>query len=165
MMMQHYDIDGLIEYGVESIPGTTEIINPVWRTLDRKVRTTRQTEQKLQANFAKLTMEAGDEIQNKAEKLEEIQAIQTELKSLRDERKNTQKKVTIESLPEGERPTQLLPLNKMLTDSVKMIAYRSETALVALLRRYLNKRMRLVRLSGNRLFHPLILYPTCWHRH
>jgi len=54
-MMQHYDIDRLIEYGAESIPGTTEIINPLWRTLDRKVRTTRQTEQKLQANFAKLT--------------------------------------------------------------------------------------------------------------
>ncbi len=138
-MMQHYDIDGLIEYGAESIPGTTEIINPVWRTLDRKVRTTRQTVQKLQANFAKLTMEEGDEIQNKAEKLEEIQGIQTELKSLRAERKNTKKKVTIESLAEGERPTQLLPLNKMLTDSVKMIAYRSETALVGLLRRYLNK--------------------------
>ena len=67
------------------------------------------------------------------------EAIQTELKSLRAERKNTKKKVTIESLAEGERPTQLLPLNKMLTDSVKMIAYRSETALVGLLRRYLNK--------------------------
>ena len=45
----------------------------------------------------------------------------------------------IESLPEEDQPTQLLPLNKILTDSVKMIAYRSETALVALLRRNLKK--------------------------
>ena len=138
-MMQHYDIDGLIEYGAENITGTTSVINPAWRTLDHKIRTTRHTERKLQAAFAKETMSEGKEIQNKAEIVEAIQIIQTELERLRAERKKTPKKVTIESLPEGERPTQLLPMNKMLTDSVKMIAYRAETALVALLRRYLNK--------------------------
>jgi len=84
-------------------------------------------------------MGEGTEIQNQAETVDEIRTIQTELKRLRAERKKTPKKVTIESLPEGERPTQLLPVNKMLTDSVKMIAYRAETALVALLRRYLKK--------------------------
>jgi hypothetical protein len=45
--------------------------------------------------------------------------------------------VTIDSLPENQRPTQLLPLNKQLADTVKMIAYRAETALVAILRRHL----------------------------
>ncbi len=138
-MMQHYDIDGLIQYGVENIPGTTLVINPVWRTADREIRKTRQIERKLQADFAKKTMKDGTEIQNQAETIEAIQTIQTELKCLCAERKNTPKKVTIESLPEGEQPTQLLPLNKMLTDSVKMIAYRAETALVAVLRQHLNK--------------------------
>jgi hypothetical protein len=47
--------------------------------------------------------------------------------------------VTIDSLPRDQRPTQLPPLNKVLTDTVKMIAYRAETALVALLRRHLKK--------------------------
>jgi hypothetical protein len=47
--------------------------------------------------------------------------------------------VTIESLPEDDRPSQLRPLGKMLTDTVKMIAYRAETALVALLRHHLAK--------------------------
>ncbi len=32
-----------------------------------------------------------------------------------------------------------MPLNKMLTDTVKMIAYRAETALVGLLRKHLLK--------------------------
>ena len=44
-----------------------------------------------------------------------------------------------ESLPEDQRPTQLAPLNKMLADAVKMIAYRAETALVALLQPHLKK--------------------------
>ena len=37
-MMQHFDIDGLIEYGAESIPGTLSIINPTWHNLDKAIR-------------------------------------------------------------------------------------------------------------------------------
>lgn len=138
-MMQHFDIDGLIEYGTETLPGTLVTINPAWRTLDKEVKKTVQIERKLQAELAKLTMGENNEIQKKAESVEAIQAVQAELKSLRAERKATSRKVTIDSLSEALRPTQLLPLNKMLTDTVKMIAYRAETAIVSILKRYLNK--------------------------
>ena len=46
----------------------------------------------------------------------------------------TPRKVTLAELPEDQRPSQLLPLAKTLTDTIKMIAYRAETALVGLLR-------------------------------
>jgi len=29
-MMQHYDIDGLVEYGAEALPGTLAVVNPSW---------------------------------------------------------------------------------------------------------------------------------------
>jgi hypothetical protein len=138
-MMQHYDIDGLVEYGVEPVPGTKMVVNAQWRDCDKAVRKARLAEQKLQANLAKQTAREGGEIQKKAETLEAIQAAQAELVRLRAERKAAPKKVTIESLPENQRPTQLPPLNKVLTDAVKMIAYRAETALVALLRPHLKK--------------------------
>jgi hypothetical protein len=138
-MMQHFDIDGLIEYGTEAIPGTLVTINPAWRILDKEVKKTVQSERKLQAELAKLTMGENYEIQKKAESVEAVQTVQADLKRLRAERKATLRKVTIDSLPETQRPTQLLPMNKMLTDTVKMIAYRAETAIVAILRRYLNK--------------------------
>lgn len=141
-MMKHFDIDGLVEYGAESLPGTTQVINPAWRDLDKAVRQTRHVERKLQAEWAGKTLgeqvEPAD-IQKRAEAVEAIQAVQAELQGLRAQRKITQKKVSIDSLPEAQRPTQLLPLSKTLTDAVKMIAYRAETALVALLRRHLNK--------------------------
>lgn len=138
-MMEHYDIDGLVEYGVESIPGTVLTVNPKWRDLDKEVRKTYQDEKKLQAKLAKHTMKDSTEIHKKAELVEAIQVVQVELAQLRAQRKGTPKKVTLESLPEEQRPTQLLPLNKILTDTVKMIAYRAETALVAILRRNLKK--------------------------
>ena len=138
-MMQHYDIDGLIEYGSESLPGTTLIVDPKWRELDKKVRSARQREQKHRADVARKTLTDGVDIQKKAESVEALQAVQAELSRLRAERKATPRKVRLDSLPEDQRPTQLAPLSKGLSDTVKMIAYRAETALVALLRRHLNK--------------------------
>jgi transposase-like protein len=138
-MMEHYDIDGLIEYGDESLPGTHQVVNPRWRELDKAVRQTRQSERKLQAAIARTALNDGGEIQKNAESVEALQAVQEELKRLCSARKASSRKVTIDSLPEAERPTQLPPLNKMLCDAVKMVAYRAETAMVALLRRHLKK--------------------------
>jgi len=138
-MMEHYDIDGLIEYGDDSLPGTHQVVNPHWRELDKAVRQTRQSERKLQAAIARTALDDGGEIQKNAESVEALQAVQEELKRLCAARKASPRKVTIDSLPEAERPTQLPPLNKMLCDTVKMVAYRAETAMVALLRRHLKK--------------------------
>jgi len=136
-MMEHYDIDGLVEYGAESLPGTHPVVNPRWRELDKAVRQTRQSERKLQAELARTALNDGGEIQKNAESVESLQAVQEELKRLLSKRKATSRKVTIDSLPEAERPTQLPPLNKILCDTIKMVAYRAETAMVALLRRHL----------------------------
>jgi hypothetical protein len=137
-MMQHFDIDGLIEYGVQSLPGTVRVVNPAWRKLDVEVSKARQSERRLQAKVAMSSVEDGVQIHKQGESVEAMQAVQNELARLRLERKQTPRKVTLDTLPEDQRPNELLPLGKMLCDAVKMIAYRAETALVALLRRHLN---------------------------
>ena len=73
-MMQHFDIDGLIEYGAESLPGTLQVVNPAWRELDKAVKKARQSEQKHQAKLARQTLESGGEIQMNAEIVEAIGA-------------------------------------------------------------------------------------------
>ena len=139
-MMQHYDIDGLIQYGTEPLPGTLLIVNPVWRNLDRAVKKALYEIRKLEAKLgAEEGLDDGIEIQKKAEYVQDIEIAKIELVGLRAERRKISRKVTLDSLPEGERPTQLLPLNKKLADTVKMIAYRAETALVAALKRHLKK--------------------------
>ena len=136
-LMQHFDIDGLIEYGVQSLPGTLRVVNPAWRKLDGDVKKARQAERRLQAKVAASSVQDGAGMQKKAESVEAMQAVQEQLGRLRLQRKGTPRKVTIDSLPEDQRPNELLPLGKMLCDTVKMIAYRAETAMVALLRRHL----------------------------
>ena len=136
-MMQHYDIDGLIEYGTEMIPGTAEIVNPKWKEADKAVRQARKDGLKLKKKLAEVELSGNDDIQKKAELVEGIGLNGAEIKQLLGNRKEIARKVQIDSLPEAERPTQLKPLGKMLTDAIKMVAYRAETAMVALLRRNL----------------------------
>ena len=81
----------------------------------------------------------GADVQHQAEPLQDIQRLESDIAELRAQRRKTSKKVTVDSLPEDQRPRQLLPLAKMLTDTVKMIAYRAETAIVGLLRQHLAK--------------------------
>ena len=79
------------------------------------------------------------DISFRASRLEDIQSLKSDLAELRERRSKTTRKVRIDSLPINERPQQLAPLGKMLTDTVKMIAYRAETAMVVLLRKHLEK--------------------------
>ena len=137
-MMQHYDIDGLVQYGSDEIPGTLLVVNPAWRRLDKAIQDNRRRIRKLQAELGAIAMNNDEnDIQLKAERIQDIQALQADTKALRAERRNIKRKVKIESLPENERPRQLAPLGKALTDTVKMIAYRAETAMVGLLRKHL----------------------------
>jgi hypothetical protein len=138
-MMNHYDIDGLIQYGAECLPGTLSVVNPQWRDLDKKVKKALYTVRQLEARLGQKSLENGTDIQKKAEYVQDIQNAQVELEGLRSQRRKTARKVTLDLLPEDQRPTQLLPLNKKLADTVKMIAYRAETALVGILRRNLKK--------------------------
>ena len=140
-MMEHYDIDGLVQYGSEEIPGATRIVNPAWRELDKQIA---RLNTRLRGHQATLGAalppdpDDGQKIAQRATLLETIQSLQTERKALKASRRATPRKIAIEELHEAERPRQLLPLAKTLTDTVKMIAYRAETALVGLLRRHLS---------------------------
>jgi hypothetical protein len=139
-MMEHYDIDGLVQYGSEEIPGTTPVVNPAWRSLDKAIRERLGGIRKLHAELGAETLRNdGGDIEQRAERIQDIQRLQADASLLRLKRRQTPRKVPIDSLPESERPRQLVPLGKMFTDTIKMIAYRAETAIVALLRPHLAK--------------------------
>lgn len=115
------------------------IVNPAWRALDKQVRENRRQIRRLQAELGATAMRVECDIQKKAEQIQDIQALQKDQDELCAKRRQIQRKVPLSTLPENERPRQLLPLAKALTDTVKMIAYRAETALVGLLRPHLAK--------------------------
>ncbi len=139
-MMEHYDIDGLVEYGHQELPGTTEVVNPAWRILDKAICDNRRKTRNLHAELGKQSLgEDPKQMQKQAELHQDIKQLEADTLELKAKRRETKRKVRIDSLPKDQRPQELLPISKMLTDTVKMIAYRAETALVGLLRPHLGK--------------------------
>ena len=142
-MMQHFDIDSVVEYGVTEFPDTETVINPTWRELDRLRNSLQNKLRYRQARFAELTMHPETEdngpkyskwLSKKAELLEEVQNYENELKTVKEKLKGTQKHITWGDLPEKDKFLRLLPGRKRLMDTIRMISYRAETAMVGLLR-------------------------------
>jgi hypothetical protein len=141
-MMQHYAIDLLNEYGTEEIPETKRpVVNPKWRELDRQRRSVKSKLIHRQARFAALTLhpESDESAQakwekRKAELVEAIEQLETELAGINTQLETTPGHLAWDELPETEKFQQLAPSRKQLVDTVKMIAYRAETALASIVR-------------------------------
>jgi transposase len=145
-MMQHFAIDALNEYRTEAIPGTNRpVVNPAWRELDRQHRSLKGKLTQRQARFAALTLHPQaeeSEIQRwehqKADLREQIEPLENELMALKERMKSTPKHLAWDDLPEDQKFERLAPSRKRLTDTVKLVAYRAETALAAIVREKLS---------------------------
>ena len=141
-MMQHYAIDLLNEYRTEEIPETKRpVVNPQWRELDRQRRSVKSKLTHHQARFAALTLHPqSDEAaqskweKRKAELVEAIEQFDHELTGINSQLKTTPSHLDWDKLPETEKFQRLAPSRKQLVDTVKLIAYRGETALAAIVR-------------------------------
>lgn len=143
-MKQHYGLDRLIEYGTEPLPETTRVVNPAWRRKDQEVRRQRALLVRDQARFGALTAPAQAEAiddyeQKKGKWLGQIEQQQKKVETLKAERKETSRHVVLKDLPEAERFPELRTARKHFVDTIKLIAYRAETALVQIAREKLQR--------------------------
>jgi hypothetical protein len=141
-MMEHYAIDALSEYRTEEIPETNRpVVNPAWRELDRQARSAKGKLTQRQARFAALTLKSeADEAktakweEQKSGLREEIEHLEYEVDSLKEQMNSIPKHVEWDEFPEDAKFERLAPSRKRLTDTVKLVAYRAETAMSNLLR-------------------------------
>ncbi|MCP4271928.1 MAG: hypothetical protein GY781_08170, partial [Gammaproteobacteria bacterium] len=145
-MRQHYNIDGFVDYCLEDIPDATPVVNPDYRQLDSRIRSINGKLNHRLAKFGSMNLESEIKVkkveafeQEKAQLLEQITDFQEQVDSLKGKRKETQKHITLAELPERERFSKLATQTKQLIDTVKMVAYRAETALVNILREKMSR--------------------------
>jgi len=145
-MMQNFGIDFLISYFNTDIDDTTELINPLWRDIDKQVRSLNTKLQKLRAKFAELILE-GELQETKMEKYkdkksqlqEDISIYQIELIELKTKRSEIHRKISFKELPEEEKFKAVYNDRKQFVDTIKLIAYRAETALANTIKQYMAK--------------------------
>lgn len=136
----------MADYRTEAISEPLPVVNPDYRHLDGQVRSATGKLTRRLAQFATMALEAPIEpqhvepfIRRKAALQEEIEALQGERDALKAKRKATAHHITIDELPEEARFRQLSTHSKCLVDTIKMIAYRAETAMTNVLREHLTR--------------------------
>ena len=135
-MREHYGLDMLAGYSVETIAEPTQVVNPVYRDLDGKVRSQVGKLNRTMACFGAMHFEGtlDDEkynpfLQKKADLQEEIEQQKTVVEELKKARKETAHHLDMNDLPEEQKFKQLSTQSKHLVDTIKMTAYRAETAM------------------------------------
>jgi predicted nucleic acid-binding Zn-ribbon protein len=125
----------------EEIPDTTKVVSPEYRRLDGQVRSLRGHLTRKLAAFSAMNLKGEIEPQKvaafeqkKSELQEQIEGLSQELDELKTQRKAVKHHISIAELPEEQRFKRLSTQSKHLIDTVKMVAYRAETAMAQMAR-------------------------------
>lgn len=145
-MREHYALDRLVSYQVEKMDETTPVVNPAWRQLDRAVRGLTAKLHPRLARFGAMSLAEPIEpavvetfLKKKAALQQEVQALQTQLQEKKAERAGMAHHLPLGQVPEAERFDRLSSGSKDLVDTIKLVAYRAETAMAHVLREALPK--------------------------
>ncbi len=146
-MMEHYGIDRLIDYQIEQMDDTVKVVNSAYRELERTIRSKNAALSRKRAQYGALILNEDIEeknvkeyIQKKSELKEEIEILEKDIEDLKAHRKNTHKHISFGELQEPDKFQNLKKSGKHFIDTIKMIAYRTETAMVNILREYILKK-------------------------
>jgi hypothetical protein len=145
-MREHFGLDRLIAYGTLPLPETTEVVNPARRALEQQIRRERAKLQRVQAQLgaqglpAQPTPAQVEAFTQEGGRLKDaLQAQTSVIDGLKEKRAITPQKVQLKELPPADRLRQLLPESKRFIDTVKLIAYRAESALAGEVREHLQR--------------------------
>lgn len=146
-MRQHYSLDSLVQYGADPLPDTSMVVNPARRVLESKIRrenTVLTRHRALLAAGAFPSEAAVEKVatfeQKQGQLLETIKEVEQRVTELKAQRSTIPRHVAMKDLPPADRFTKLRTASKHFVDTIKMIAYRAETALLGIARQKLQRR-------------------------
>ncbi len=141
-MMEHFAIDLLSEYTKVDVPDTEKVISPEWRCLEKEKNSLNGKVKSKKSRFSDFVLKPMEPTgtkkykkweKAKAEFAEEIKILEEKLKIVKVRQKEKNKYIEISDLPEEELFQQIASDKKNISDSIKMISYRAETAMAGLI--------------------------------
>ena len=143
-MIEHFGLESLMTYKLEPVSATTRVVNPAVRTLGAQIKSQAAQLSRRHAEYGAgelagpLGVPAAEEYQSRQTKLRQtMEALEKEVASLKQKRKELPSHITLGELPPTERFQQFSRTKKHLVDTIKMVAYRAETALAMALRQHM----------------------------
>jgi hypothetical protein len=147
-MMENFGIDRLIEYETQPISETSRVVNPEYRVIEKEIRKRKAILKNLHAQFGEMTLDIDEDETARvmkyetqmAELRERINSEESVINRLHKQKKATQKHITIAQLSDNEKFSQLATGKKHFIDTIKMVAYRAETAMANIIRPHMARK-------------------------
>lgn len=155
-LISDFDFDKMITYGTEAVDEDREIVNPLWRKIDYKLKKQKEKTGRLKAKFYPLAELIMDEPLDKIPSLtqqqiklkEKIEDSYRMEEDLLNQRSGHQSRIKVKQMDKHHQYNKLKHESKILMNIIKMICYRAETAvanlLVEHLPEYWNNRKRML---------------------
>jgi len=167
-MRQEYDIDRIIQYGVDEIDKTTMVVNQKYSNLTQRLKKLREKKARRQAKLYALVTEnikgemeqTGKNIKKQLCFRQEIELFEAEEQEILAQRKQQPYRISIDEMPEHLRYNKLKTESKHLQNIIKIICYRAETAIANLLTAHYRKGSNEIRaLVKSIIFTKADIYP------
>lgn len=167
-MRQEYDIDRIVQYGVDKLDQTIMVVNQEYSILTRELKKMREKKARRQAKLYDLVTEniegemeqTGKNIERQLYLKQEIELLEAKEHDLLALRKQQPYKVSIGEMPENTRYNKLKTESKHLQNIIKIICYRAEASVANLLAAHYRKSSNEIRaLVKSVIFAKADIYP------
>jgi hypothetical protein len=136
-MVESFGIDCITSYFKNLIPDTSWIVNPKFRELDQQHKKLTTQLHNTKSKYTAITLQDKEmsekEIQRYAKKKNDlilaIEDLENERTTILAKKKTIAKKILFKDLEENQKFTTSVNERKFFLDTIKIIAYRAETAL------------------------------------
>jgi len=140
-MIENFDFDKMIEYGIEPVDQKRTIPNPEYKTLTYQLKKAREKKSRLEARIFKELEDAetidqvlfSSKVLKNSATIEKINAYNQEIKALIDKRKGIPARISVAEMPEEKRYNKLKQEGKKLKNAILMLGYRAESALYSIM--------------------------------
>ena len=132
-MRDGFNLDALAVHGLVELDPEARVVNPQWKRIDRRIREIRKRLGSRHEQLARLEKKPASKNMTRAikEKRSEIDTLNGECEALRLQRKETPERIRVGGLPPDDALDALPESEKLLLDTIRMLAWRAETRMMA----------------------------------
>lgn len=141
-MIENFGIDTLVSYARQKMSDTSILVNPLYRELETLQKKLTSKLNVLKAKFATLvlnetlaeTKQIQQYLEKKATMQTDIEHLEKQVAEIKEKKKQTPRKIRFEDLPENKKFDSVINQRKLFLDTIKIIAYRAETAMANIIK-------------------------------
>jgi len=142
-MVESFEIDSITSYMKTSIPVTATVMNPDYKELDRQHKKVLSRLNASKLKYAQISLQDREMTQKemerfvkkKTEKIMEIEDLEKEKMDIIRKKKNIPKKIPFGDLDDNQKFDTSVNERKFFLDTLKVIAYRAETAMCNIIKK------------------------------